>query len=125
MFNKKKDNFKKSLEYKKQDYVIKIANANLNELDSFLDTKIGLNSEIREDNILKFGTNQIVVKKFLIFKKIFESLVEPFNLLLWFIGILEFIIYFLFQKNWITLISALIIIFMIFFSFCCWFYSRI
>ncbi|WP_434333142.1 HAD-IC family P-type ATPase [Mycoplasma capricolum] len=114
MFNKKKDNSKKSLEYKKQDYVIKIANANLNELDSFLGTKIGLNSKTREDNILKFGTNQIVVKKFLIFKKIFESLIEPFNLLLWFIGILEFIIYFLFQKNWITLISALIIIFMIF-----------
>ncbi|WFQ91365.1 P-type Mg(2+) transport ATPase [Mycoplasma feriruminatoris] len=113
MFKTKKDNLK-SLDYKKQDYVIKLSNTNLNDLNNLLDSKIGLNNQTRANNILKFGSNQIVVKKFFVFKKILETLLEPFNLLLLFIGILEFIIYFLFQKNWITLISAFIIILMIF-----------
>lgn len=113
MFKTKKGNLK-SLDYKKQDYVIKLSNTNSNNLESILDLKIGLNNQTRQNNISKFGSNQIVVKKFLIFKKILETLIEPFNLLLLFIGILELIIYFLFQRNWITLISAFIIFFMIF-----------
>ncbi|EXU60149.1 HAD-IC family P-type ATPase [Mycoplasma mycoides] len=113
MFKTKKGNLK-SLDYKKQDYVIKLSNTNSNNLESVLDSKIGLNNQTRQNNISKFGSNQIVVKKFLIFKKILETLIEPFNLLLLFIGILELIIYFLFQRNWITLISAFIIFFMIF-----------
>ncbi|MDP4040282.1 HAD-IC family P-type ATPase [Mycoplasma mycoides] len=113
MFKTKKGNLK-SLDYKKQDYVIKLSNTDSNNLESVLDSKIGLNNQTRQNNISKFGSNQIVVKKFLIFKKILETLIEPFNLLLLFIGILELIIYFLFQRNWITLISAFIIFFMIF-----------
>ncbi|AME11084.1 Mg2+ transport ATPase, P-type 1 [Mycoplasma mycoides subsp. mycoides] len=113
MFKTKKGNLK-SLDYKKQDYVIKLSNTNFDNLKNVLDSKIGLNNQSRANNLLKFGSNQIVVKKFSVFKKILETLVEPFNLLLLFIGILELIIYFLFQRDWITLISAFIIFFMIF-----------
>ena len=83
MFKTKKGNLK-SLDYKKQDYVIKLSNTNFDNLKNVLDSKIGLNNQSRANNLLKFGSNQIVVKKFSVFKKILETLVEPFNLLLLF-----------------------------------------
>ncbi|KNG79434.1 HAD-IC family P-type ATPase [Mycoplasma sp. HU2014] len=109
--NKKTNN---QLKYKNEEYVKNISKAKLDKIEKILDSQIGLDDKQREENTSKFKSNYIVVKKFPVIKKMFESLVEPFSILLWIIGIIEFAIFAFVDKNAITLISAIMIIFMIF-----------
>ncbi|MDQ0567665.1 HAD-IC family P-type ATPase [Mycoplasma yeatsii] len=102
------------LKYKNEEYVKNISKAKLDKIEKILDSQIGLDDKQREQNTSKFKNNYIVVKKFPIIKKMLESLVEPFSILLWIIGIIEFGIFTFVDRNAITLISAIMIIFMIF-----------
>ncbi|WP_434341812.1 HAD-IC family P-type ATPase [Mycoplasma putrefaciens] len=110
----KKKTRQEQLKYSHQDYVFKVSKTNVNKLEKLLGSNIGLDDQQRELNTLKFKNNYIVTKKFEVIKKLLEALFEPFNILLWIIGILELIIYLVVDNNIITLISAIMIIFMIF-----------
>lgn len=79
-----------------------------------LPKKVGIAN--RQVAIEKHGDNRIIVEKFKYVKKYLEALIEPFAILLWVISLIELIIFIFFEKEIINLISALMIIFMIFLS---------
>ncbi|PPE06386.1 HAD-IC family P-type ATPase [Mesoplasma corruscae] len=113
MFKKKKDI---DFIYDKTDYVNRIANTEFNNLEEVISSPIGLDNRI--DNINKFGANTVVVKKFNWLKEFIGSLTELFNLLLLAIGTLEIIIFLTLETGFITLVSALIIYFMVILAAC-------
>lgn len=111
MFKKK---YKWDLVYHKENYLKKVANCNINNLNELIKSQIGLDDEKRNENYKSFGTNHVVLKKFKKFKKLIEAFTEIFNILLLSIGILELTLYLTLDTNVITLVSALFIFFMIF-----------
>jgi len=68
--------------YSETNKVRKLADSDFSSLSKNLGSKIGISEETRKEQIKKFGTNEPIVKKFNYFKKFFEVLIEPFNLLL-------------------------------------------
>ncbi|WP_031542302.1 HAD-IC family P-type ATPase [Mesoplasma photuris] len=110
MKNKKNTEMK----YSNESKVIKISNMNKDDLLESFDSQIGIDYDSRKKIQEKFGKNEVQVKKFPYFKKLFGVITEPFNLLLLAIGLSEMLIYFFIDLDIINLISALIVIFMIF-----------
>ncbi|MBE4703945.1 HAD-IC family P-type ATPase [Spiroplasma platyhelix] len=107
-----------SFKYSEANKVKKLANSSLQSLSKNLNSKIGIKNERREQQVKKFGTNQMSVKKFNYFKKFFEVLVEPFNLLLWVVALTEFFIYLFNGQRAIDLVSSLVVLFMIILAGC-------
>lgn len=99
--------------YSEAKKVEKLANSDFALLSKNLDSKIGISSQQRVEQIERFGNNQPSVKKFNHFKKFFEVLIEPFNLLLWVVALIEFFIFLFYSKKPIDLVSSLVVFFMI------------
>lgn len=102
-----------NFKYSEANKVKKLANAKPDSLAKHLDSKIGIKDDLRANQIKRFGSNQMSVKKFNHFKKFFEVLIEPFNLLLWAVALTEFFIYLFSGRRTIDLVSSLVVLFMI------------
>lgn len=108
-----KKNKEMRFKYSEANKVKKIADSNFSTLSKNLDSKIGIPNDKRKKQVKKFGTNQVSVKKFNHFKKFFEVLIEPFNLLLWAVALIEFFIFLFNGRRTIDLVSSLVVLFMI------------
>lgn len=106
----KENNFK----YNEANKVKKLATANLKNLAKNLNSETGITLDQRKNQTEKFGSNKASIKKFPHLKKFFEVMVEPFNLLLWAVTIVEFFIFLFDGRKTIDLVSSLIVLFMIF-----------
>ncbi|WP_035358726.1 HAD-IC family P-type ATPase [[Acholeplasma] multilocale] len=109
----------KELKYNEEAKVINIANSNINNLSEVMNSNIGIDKSEREAQEDKFGKNEIIPPKFSHIKKFLEAITEPFNLLLWVIGIIEMVIFFTVKDinggyDYINLISSIMVIFMVF-----------
>lgn len=109
-----KKNKEMRFKYSEANKVKMLANSDLVFLSKNLNSKIGIIDEKRNKQNEKFGNNQVSEKKFNHFKKFFEVLIEPFNLLLWAVALIEFFIYLFNGRRTIDLVSALVVFFMIF-----------
>ncbi|MGL5268714.1 MAG: HAD-IC family P-type ATPase, partial [Spiroplasma sp.] len=101
------------VKYSEAKKVGKLANSDFDSLSKTLNSKIGIPNQDRIKQLEKFGNNQTSIKKFNHFKKFFEVLIEPFNLLLWAVAVIEFFIFLFYGRKIIDLVSSLVVLFMI------------
>jgi len=78
----KQEKVNMQFKYHEANKVKNIANSDLSLISKKLNSDIGIPSKQRKNQVAKFGTNKISVKKFNHFKKFFSAIIEPFNLLL-------------------------------------------
>ncbi|MCL8209511.1 HAD-IC family P-type ATPase [Spiroplasma attinicola] len=109
----KQEKVNMQFKYHEANKVKNIANSDLSLISKKLNSDIGIASEQRKNQVAKFGTNKISVKKFNHFKKFFSAIIEPFNLLLWVVALTEFFIFWFNGRKAIDLVSSLIVFFMI------------
>lgn len=100
--------------YNQSNKVKSIANSNFTSLAKNLNSQIGILESQRTKQAEKFGSNKITVKKFQHFRKFFEAMIEPFNLLLWAVSLIEFFVFLFDGRKAIDLVSSLVVLFMIF-----------
>ncbi|PPE05997.1 HAD-IC family P-type ATPase [Williamsoniiplasma lucivorax] len=101
------------LKYTEEQKVLQLANNNIQDFAKKLDIPIGVEAHTRAQRQESQGKNELIHKKFNHLKKLFGVLIEPFNLLLFAIGVAECLIYLLKTHELIDLISAFVIFFMI------------
>lgn len=100
--------------YSEANKVRNIANSKFNALTKNLNSEIGIIESQRKRQIEKFGTNKVSIKKFNHFQKFFAAIIEPFNLLLWAVSLIEFFLFLFDGRKAIDLVSSLVVLFMIF-----------
>ncbi|MDQ7982621.1 MAG: HAD-IC family P-type ATPase [Spiroplasma sp.] len=114
MKKNKKKTVKTQFKYQQATKVKNIANTSLDNLSKTLNSNIGIINNQRKIQSEKFGINKVSIKKFNHLQKFFAAMVEPFNLLLWAVSLTEFFIFLFNGRKTIDLVSALVVLFMIF-----------
>ncbi|WP_342269117.1 HAD-IC family P-type ATPase [Spiroplasma endosymbiont of Aspidapion aeneum] len=101
----------KKIKYKNTEYLLNVAN---NVKNDFLEEeRLGIKEEDRKKFQASYGKNELTIRKFSHWYKVIEILISPFNILLLTIATIELLLYFFYDKSFLSLFSAGIVYLMV------------